>query len=93
MIQKINNLELLSLQVMGSRSRMVMTPVNHILVFLFQLAVTVHYENDLYRVLEQAGFVTLALVLERDAAIPVTVSVNTLDLLNSSVGDAATGEL
>ena len=47
----------------------------------------------MYSVEEGIGFVTLALVLERDAAIPVTVSVNTLDLLDSSVGDAATGEL
>ena len=35
----------------------------------------------------------MALVLEGDAAIPVTVSVNTLNLLDSSVGDAATGEI
>ena len=65
----------------------------HVLVFLFQIAVTVHYEDDLYSVEEEAGFVTLVLVLEGDAAIPVTVSASTLDLLNSSVGDAATGEL
>ena len=43
--------------------------------------------------MEEDGYVTLALVLEGDAAIPVTVSVNTLDLQNTSVGDAATGEL
>ena len=54
---------------------------------------TVRYEEELYRVEEEAGYVTLALVLEGDTAIPVTVSVNTLNLLNSSVRDAATGEL
>ena len=57
------------------------------------LGVTVRYEEELYSVEEEAGYVTLALVLEGDTAIPVTVSVNTLDLLNSSVRDAATGEL
>ena len=67
--------------------------LSHIMLFLFQLAVTVRYENETYSVEEEAGFVTLAFVLEGDAAIPVTVSVNTLNLTNSSVGDAATGEL
>ena len=62
-------------------------------IFIFPLVVTVRYEEELYRVEEEAGYVTLALVLEGDAAIPVTVSVNTLDLLDSSAGDAATGEL
>ena len=57
------------------------------------LGVTVRYEEELYRIEEEAGYITLALVLEGDTAIPVTVSVNTLDLLNSSVRDAATGEL
>ena len=61
--------------------------------FLFYLDVTVRYENETYCVEEEAGVVTLALVLEGDAAIPVTVSVITRDLTNSSVGDAATGEL
>ena len=51
------------------------------------------YEEELYSVEEEAGYVTLALVLEGDAAVNVTVSVNTLDLVNSSVGDAATGKL
>ena len=55
--------------------------------------VTVRYEEEQYTVAEEAGYVTLALVLDGDAVIPVTVSVNTLDLLDSSVGDAATGEL
>ena len=54
---------------------------------------TVQYEEELYRVQEEDGSVTLALVLNRDTAVNVTVSVNTLDLLNSSIGDAATGEL
>ena len=67
--------------------------LSHILVFLSHLDVTVHYEDGLYSVEEETGVVTLALVLEGEAVIPVTVSVNTLDLTNSSVGDAATGEL
>ena len=54
---------------------------------------TVRYEQELYSVEEEAGYVTLALVLEGDTEIPVTVSVNTLDLLHSSVGEAATSEL
>ena len=61
--------------------------------FLSCLVLTVRYEQDRYTVSEETGYVTLALVLEGDAPIPVTVSVNTLNLLNSSVGDAATGEL
>ena len=60
---------------------------------LFPLAVTVRYEQDRYTVSEETGYVTLALVLERDAPFPVTVSVRTLDLQDSSVGDAATGEI
>ena len=64
-----------------------------VIFFCFHLDVTVHYEDDLYSVCEEAGVVSLALVLEGDATIPVTVSVNTLNLTNSSVGDAATGEL
>ena len=51
------------------------------------------YEGELYSVEEESGYVTLALVLEGNAAIPVTVSVSTLDLLDSSVGEAATSEL
>ena len=51
------------------------------------------YEKAQYSVEEEGGYVTLSLVLEGDTAIPVTVSVNTLDLQNNSVGDAATGEL
>ena len=54
---------------------------------------TVRYEEELYSVEEEAGYVTLALVLEGNASVPVTVSVNTLDLQNISAGDAATGEL
>ena len=57
------------------------------------LDVTVRYEKELYSVDEEAGSVTLALVLEGEASVPVTVSVRTLDLQNSSYGDAATGEL
>ena len=55
--------------------------------------VTVQYEQERYSVLEEGGPVTLALVLDRTVPFNVTVSVNTLDLLDSSVGDAATGEL
>ena len=69
-------------------------PLSHIILFISSYVdVTVHYEDDLCRVQEEAEFVTLALVLEGEAAIPVTVSVNTLSLTNSSAGDAATGEL
>ena len=59
----------------------------------FPLVVTVQYEQERYSVEEEDGSVTLALVLDRAVPFNVTVSVNTLDLLNSSVGDAATGEL
>ena len=54
---------------------------------------TVQYEWERYTTAEEAGPVTLALVLDRVVPFNVTVSVNTLDLLDSSVGDAATGEL
>ena len=61
------------------------------------LGVTVRYEQQNYTVQEEDGSVTLALVLDGEASIntsvPVTVSVNTLDLLDSSYGDAAIGEL
>ena len=51
------------------------------------------YEEELYSVEEEAGYITLALVLEGDTEVDVTVSVSTLDLLDSSVGEAATSEL
>ena len=54
---------------------------------------TVRYEGELYGVTEEAGYVTLALVLKGGAPFPVAVTVRTLDLQDSSVGDAATGEL
>ena len=65
---------------------------------LVPLGVTVgvtlcRFEKERYRVEEEAGPVTLALVLDKAVPFPVTVIVRTLDLLNSSVGDAATGEL
>ena len=63
------------------------------LLLLFPLVVTVQYERERYTIAEEDGPVTLALVLDKAVSFPVTVSVNTLDLLNSSVGDAATGEL
>ena len=56
------------------------------------LGVTVRYEQQNYTVQEEDGYVTLALVSGGEASIPVTVTVRTLDLLNSSYGDAATGE-
>ena len=59
----------------------------------FPLVVTVQYEQEQYSAEEEDGSVTLALVLDRAVPFPVTVSVRTVDLLNSSVGDAATGEL
>ena len=61
--------------------------------FLCHLGWTIQYEEKLYRVAEKADYITLALVLDKVAPFPVTVSVNTLDLLDSSVGDSATGEL
>ena len=61
--------------------------------FLCHLGWTIQYEEKLYRVAEKADYITLALVLDKDAPFPVTVIVNTLDLVDSSVGDAATGEL
>ena len=64
-----------------------------ILLLLFSLVVTVQYDQERYSVEEEDGSVTLALVLDRAVPFPVTVIVNTLDLLDSSVGDAATGEL
>ena len=57
------------------------------------LGVTVNYDRKSYTVQEEDGSVTLALVLDGNASVPVTVIVNTLDLQDSSIGDAATGEL
>ena len=54
---------------------------------------TVQYEEVQYCVDEEIGYVTLALVLDGEASVPVTVTVRALDLLNGSYGDAATGEL
>ena len=59
---------------------------------LVPLGVTVRYEEEIYSVDEEAGYVTLALVLEGNASAPVTVTVRTLDLLDSSYEDAAIGE-
>ena len=53
----------------------------------------IQYEEEWYRVQEEAGYVTLALVLEGNTSVPVTVTVRTLDLQDSSAGAAATGEL
>ena len=63
------------------------------MVVLPYSGVTVQYEQELYSVAEEAGYVTMALVLDGNASVPVSVTVRTLDLLDSSVGDAATGEL
>ena len=51
------------------------------------------FEEEQYCVVEKTGYVTLALVLDGDTSVPVTVTVRTLDLLDSSIGDAATSEL
>ena len=69
------------------------TCLSSCLLLIFLLVVTVRYEQERYSVEEEAGPVTLALVLDRAVPFPVTVIVNTLDLQDSSVGDAATGEL
>ena len=53
----------------------------------------IQYEEEWYRVQEEAGYVTLALVLKGNTSVPVTVTVRTLDLLDSSVGATPTGEL
>ena len=62
-------------------------------VTLYPLVVTVQYEWERYTIAEGAGPVTLALVLDKAVSFSVTVIVNTLDLQNSSVRDAATGGL
>ena len=59
---------------------------------LVTLGVTVQYEEEVYRVDEEAGYVTLALVLGGEASVPVTVTVRTLDLLDITIGDPSTGE-
>lgn len=56
-------------------------------------AVSVHFSQALYYVNETAGPAALELVLEGTAAIPVMVTVGTLQLLDSSVGMEATGRL
>ena len=53
----------------------------------------IQYEEEWYRVQEEAGYVTLALVLEGSTSIPVTVTVRTLDLQDSSAAATPTGEL
>ena len=50
------------------------------------------FEEEQYCVVEKTGYVTPALILDGDTSVPVTVTVRTLDLLNSSIGHAATGE-
>ena len=57
------------------------------------LGVTVRFEEQQYCVVEKTGYVILALVLEGETSVPVTVTVRTLDLQDRSIGDAATGEL
>ena len=54
---------------------------------------TARYEAEIYCVDEKTGYVTLALVLDGETSVPVTVTVRTLDLLDSNFGDTATGEL
>ena len=63
------------------------------LLLIFPLVVTVRHEREWYSVEEEDGRVTLVLVLDRAVPFNVTVIVNTLDLQDSSVGDAASGEL
>ena len=53
----------------------------------------IQYEEEWYRVQEEAGYVTLALVLEGNTSVPVTVTVRTLGLLDSSAGATPTGEV
>ncbi len=57
------------------------------------LGVIARYEAEIYCADEKTGYVTLALVLDRAVPFPVTVTVRTLDLLDSNIGDTATGEL
>ena len=73
--------------------RAISTCLSSCLLLIFPLVVTVRYEQERYSVEEEAGTVTLALVLDRAVPFPVTVTVNTVNLQDSSVGDAATGEL
>nr|WNS50027.1 Na-Ca exchanger/integrin-beta4-like protein [Halisarca dujardinii] len=47
------------------------------------------YEQDLYRVAEEAGYLEVALVLNLAASFPLSVNASTLFLLDASVGDAA----
>ena len=64
-----------------------------LVLVIVPLVVTVRYGEEKYRVEEEAGRVTLALVLDKAVPFNVTVIVNTLDLQESSVGHAATGKL
>ena len=73
--------------------RAISTCLSSCLLLIFPLVVTVRYEQERYSVEEEDGSVTLALVLDRAVPFNVTVIVRTLDLQDSSVGDAATGEL
>ena len=54
---------------------------------------TARYDQGRYSVEEEVGPVTLALVLDKAVPFLVTVTVRTLDLLDTGVGDAASGEL
>ena len=72
---------------------LISTCLSSSLLLIFPLVVTVRYEQEWYRVEEEDGPVTLALVLDTAVPFPVAVTVRTLDLQDSSVGDAATGEL
>ena len=81
-------------------SNRLITSASSVCVYLFTLVcvlvplgVTVRYEEEMYSVDEEAGYITLALVLDGEASVNVTVNVSTLDLQDSSIGDAATGEL
>ena len=53
----------------------------------------IQYEEEWYRVQEETGYVTLALVLKGNTSVPVTVTVRTLGLQDSSAGATPTSEL
>ena len=63
----------------------------HLALAPIDVILRIQYEEEWYRVQEEAGYVTLALVLEGNTSVPVTVTVKTLDLQDGSFG--ATGEL
>ena len=65
----------------------------HLALSPIDVILRIQYEEEGYRVQEEAGYVTLALVLEGNTSFPVTVTVRTLGLQDSSIGATATSEL